>query len=82
MAQASSIEAAIQQQLRELGTCSLDELTFLLSGYSWGQVFTAVDRLTRNGTVRLNQFARFRYNLSLIPERSAGTEHAKIPKCS
>jgi hypothetical protein len=53
MAQASSIESAIHQQLFLVGTCSLDELAALLPVYSWGQVFAAVDRLTREGTVAL-----------------------------
>jgi len=82
MAQASSLESAIQRQLRERGRCSLDELIFLLPGYSWGQVFAAVDRLTRNGTVTLKQFPPFRYILSLAHHRSAGTDQAKITKCS
>ena len=70
MAQAYSIESAIQQQLARTGTCSLDELAALLPDYSWGQVFSAVDRLTRDGTVTLKHQAPFRYLLSLAPCRS------------
>ena len=71
MAQAFSIESPIQQQLAQAGTCSLDELTALLPGYSWGQIFAAVDRLTGEGTVALKHPAPFRYLLSLAPRRSA-----------
>jgi hypothetical protein len=70
MAQAYLIESAIHQQLAPAGTCSLDELAALLPGYSWAQVFSAVDRLTRDGTVALKQPAPFRYLLSLASRRS------------
>ncbi len=71
MAQAYVIETAVQQQLARVGTCSLDELAALLPGYSWAQVFAAVDRMTREGTVSLKHPAPFRYLLSLVPRRSA-----------
>lgn len=70
MAQAYSIESAIHQQLARMGTCSLDELASLLPGYSWAQVFAAVDRLTREGTVNLQHPGRFHYLLSLAPQES------------
>ncbi|MCX5723224.1 MAG: hypothetical protein NTX84_01650 [Nitrospirae bacterium] len=72
MAQRYSLESAIQQQLARIGTCSLEELAVLLPGYSWAQVFSAVDRLTREGTIALKHPAPFRYLLSLAPQRSAG----------
>jgi hypothetical protein len=75
MTQAFSIESAIHQQLDRAGTCSLDELAALLPGYSWAQVFAAVDRLTREGTVALNHPAPFRYLFSLAPRRSVETGH-------
>jgi len=75
MAQKFLIEAAIHQQLTRAGTCSLDELAALLPSYSWAQVFAAVDRLTREGTVALKHPAPFRYLLSLAPRRSAEAPH-------
>ena len=75
MAQAYSLESAIHQQLARVGTCSLDELAALLTGYSWAQVFAAVDRMTREGTVTLKHPGPFRYLLSLAPHRSADVYH-------
>jgi hypothetical protein len=75
MAQKFLIESAIHQQLARAGTCSLDELAALLPGYSWAQVFAAVDRLTREGTVALKHPAPFRYLLSLAPRRSVEVPH-------
>jgi hypothetical protein len=75
MAQVCSIESAIQQQLARAGSCSLDELAALLPVYSWAQVFAAVDRLTREGTVTLKHAAPFRNLLSLAPRRSSVAGH-------
>ena len=71
MEQVCSIESAIHQQLGRVGACSLDELNDLLPGYSWAQVFSAVDRMTREGAVTLKHPGPFRYLLSLAPPRSA-----------
>jgi len=68
---APSIELAIHHQLARAGACSLDELTALLPGYCWAQVFAAVDRLTREGTVALTPPAPSRYLLSLAPHQTA-----------
>jgi hypothetical protein len=75
MEQICSIESAIYQQLTLVGTCSLDELADLLRGYSWSQVFTAVDRMTREGTVILKHPTPFRYLLSLPAHHSAEACH-------
>ena len=75
MTQVFSIESAIHEQLSRVDTCSLDELAALLPGYSWAQVFSAVDRLTREGTVALKHPAPFRYLLSLASHRSVEAHH-------
>ncbi|HSN05065.1 MAG TPA: hypothetical protein VLS44_08770 [Nitrospira sp.] len=73
MAQAHAIESAIHQQLARHGTCSLDELADLLPDYSWSQVFDAVDRLTREGSVRFQHPGPFLYLLSLAPSQPVAT---------
>lgn len=60
-----SIEFTIHRKLAQVGVCSLDELAGLLPDYSWAQVFSAVDRLTREGTVTLTHPDPFHYFLSL-----------------
>ena len=67
----SLIASAIHHQLARAGACSLDELTALLPGYCWAQVFAAVDRLTREGTGALTHPAPLRDLLSLAPHRTA-----------
>lgn len=75
MEQICSVESAIYQQLIQAGTCSLDELADLLPGYSWVQVFSAVDRMTREGTVALTHPSPFCYFLSLAPREPAKARH-------
>lgn len=75
MTQAYSIESAIHRQLAQIDSCSLDELVALLRDYSWAQVFSAVDRLTRDGTVTLTHPAPSRYLFSLALSQLAEARH-------
>ena len=75
MEQICSIESAIYQQLTLVGACTLDELADMLGGYSWCQVFTAVDRMTREGTVVLKHPTPFCYLLSLPAHHAAEARH-------
>lgn len=69
------IDSAIHRKLAQVGTCSLDELAALLPGSSWAQVFSAVDRLTREGTVILTHPDPSHYLLSLAPRQPAEARH-------
>jgi hypothetical protein len=53
MQQTDLVELAICQRLALVGTCSMDLLTSQLSDYSWAEVFDAVKRLARDGTVAI-----------------------------
>lgn len=81
MTKTYSLESAIHQKLAQLGTCSLDELATLLPDHSWVQVFAAVDRLTRNGTVTLKHPAPLRYLLSLTLRHSVEGHHTYASMC-
>ena len=75
MLQTGDLESAIHQELARVGTCTLEELNERLPYYSWSQVFTAVDRLSREGTVTLQRPDSSDYILSLAPQRSAQARH-------
>ena len=47
------LDSAILEELAQGSTCTLEALTERLPSYSWSQVFAAVDRLTRDGTVAI-----------------------------
>jgi len=75
MLRTDALESAIRQVLTRVGTCTLEELTERLPYYSWNQVFSAVDRLNREGTVTLQRPDSSDYILSLAPRRSAQARH-------
>ena len=76
MRQTDSLELAIRQELDRVGTCTLEELNERLPYSSWNQVFSAVDRLNRAGTITLQRPDSSGYLLSLAPRPSTETPHA------
>jgi hypothetical protein len=71
MLQTDDLESAIRQELARVGACTLEELNERLPYSSWNQVFAAVDRLSRAGTVTLQRPDSSDYILSLAPRRPA-----------
>ena len=67
MRHTDSLELAIRQELDRVGTCTLEELNERLPYSSWNQVFSAVDRLNRAGTVTLQRPDSSGYILSRPP---------------
>ncbi len=65
MAKGGDIEGDIFQALVRMGPCAFDDLVRALPSYSWNQVFAAVDRLSREGTLRLSHPARCDYQVSI-----------------
>jgi hypothetical protein len=59
-----SIEEAIIEKLRS-GPCCFDDVVTELSNFSWGEVFVAVDCMSRDGRVFLRQLGYSTYQLSL-----------------
>jgi hypothetical protein len=68
LAHASSVDCIIYQEVIGLVSCTLDELVQQLPAYSWAQVFAAVDRLSRRGTLKLSRTGRFGYGLSVCSD--------------
>ena len=67
MLRTDALESAIRQELARVGPCTLEELNERVPYYSWNQVFSAVDRLNRAGTVTLQRPNSSDYLLSLAP---------------
>jgi len=59
------IEAAIIELLRSSGPCCLDDVVTYLPNFSWGEVFGAVDRMSRDGRVLLRQLGYSTYQIAL-----------------
>ena len=62
-----SVDSVICREVTSLVSCTLDELTQRLPAYSWAQVFSAVDRLSRQGTLTISRTRCFGYVVSVGP---------------
>ena len=59
------VEATIIGKLRRSGPCCLDDVVAYLRNFSWGEVFGAVDRMSRDGRVLLHQLGYSTYQIAL-----------------
>jgi len=62
------IEAAIVDRVRETGPCCFDDVVTSLPDLTWGEVFAAVDRMSRDGRLSLHQLGYSTYQISLGPQ--------------
>ena len=62
------IEEAIIEKLRG-GPCCFDDVVTGLPNFSWGEVFDAVDGMSRDGRVFLRQLGYSTYQVSLGSRR-------------
>jgi hypothetical protein len=59
------VEEAIIEKLRRNGPCCLDDVVSYLPNLSWGEVFLAVDRMSRDGRLLLRQLGYSTYQITL-----------------
>jgi hypothetical protein len=59
------IEEAIVEQLRLRGPCCLDDVVTHLPDRSWGEVFLALNRMSRNGRVLHYRLGSSPYQIAL-----------------
>ena len=80
---APSVDLVICQELAGIGPCTFDELVHRLSTFSWSQVFLAVDRLSRQGTISVGRTRGVDYLVSnlagSIPEPSPDRHFQAAP---
>ena len=62
------IEEAIVEQLLLRGPCSLDDVVTYLPDFSWGEVFRAIDRMSRRGGVLSYRLRSSTYQIALCPQ--------------
>jgi hypothetical protein len=65
---ASVQEKAVIEMMRKSGPCCLDDLVAKLPSLSWGEVFVAVDRMSRDGRLLLRQRGYSSYQITLPSE--------------
>jgi hypothetical protein len=59
------IEADIIELLRSNGPCCVDDVVSCLPKLSWGEVFGAIDQMSRDGRVLLRQLGYSTYQIAL-----------------
>jgi hypothetical protein len=62
-----TVQSAIQLHLSREGPCTLESLLTRLSQFSWSEIFSVVDQLSREGSLVLRRPARFGYEVSINP---------------
>ena len=67
MAHVTEVEQQILEVIVRSPGCELDEIVLTCKGLSWNQVFLAIDRLSREGAVRLTRTGHNGYMVQLSP---------------
>ena len=62
---AMTAQSAIRMHLIQEGPCTLESLLTRLSQFSWSEIFSVVDQLSREGSLVLRRPARFGYEVSI-----------------
>ncbi len=71
MMRAATIQSAIRSELMQQGPCMLNTLLDRLPQFSWNEIFTVIDQLSREGRLLLRHPSRFDYEVSIGPIQSA-----------
>ena len=74
MIRTATVESAIRFQLMQQNPCTLEALINRMPQFSWCQIFTAIDQLSRRGELVLRHPTRFDYEVSLNPIQSAARQ--------
>ncbi|HLA61642.1 MAG TPA: hypothetical protein VK626_05305 [Nitrospiraceae bacterium] len=59
------VEEAIIELLRISGPCCIDDVVAYLPDLTWGEVFRAIDRMSRDGRVLQRQLGYSTYQIAL-----------------
>ncbi len=79
MDRSHQLEAAIYRHVSRVSECSFEELVAWLPQYTWNEVFSTVDRLSRQGRLALRHPTRFGFLISL-PSGDRGGRGGESPQ--
>mgnify|MGYP001563544857 CR=1 FL=1 len=74
MMRTQGIDQAIIRDLTAHGACQVEDMVERLAGFTWNQVFSAIDRLSRAGILALQRPVRFSYEISISSGRNLTQE--------
>jgi hypothetical protein len=61
----ATVEEVVAKMVRETSPCCLDDLVTYLPNLTWGEVFLAVDRMSRDGRLLLRKVGYSSYQIIL-----------------
>jgi hypothetical protein len=73
MAQQTIVEDQVIDIVRRADACDIEEVTRQCPDLTWNQIFLAVDRLSRNGKIKLTPSGRGAYTVTFLPCRKVGS---------
>jgi hypothetical protein len=79
MTQQLTVEDLIIDIVRRAQTCDLEEVARQCTDLTWNQVFLAVDRLSRNGRIKLTPRGRGAYTLTFLPLQEGRPDRRSLP---
>lgn len=78
MSSVASAEGTIIRELGQRGAATFDELVAALPQLSWSQIFLAVDRLSRTGTLSVRHDDGLHYVVTISPSFEGGPPDAHL----
>jgi hypothetical protein len=79
MTQQLTVEDLIIDIVRSAHICDLEEVARQCTDLTWNQVFLAVDRLSRNGKIKLTPSSRGVYTLTFLPLQEGRPDRRSLP---
>ncbi len=79
MTQHPTIEDQVIDIVRKAHICDLEEVARQCTDLTWNQVFLAVDRLSRNGKIKLVPSGRGAYALTFLPLQEGRPDRRLLP---
>jgi hypothetical protein len=79
MTQQLTVEDLIIDIVRRAHICDLEEVARQCTDLTWNQVFLAVDRLSRNGKIKLTPRGRGTYALTFLPLQEGRPNRRSLP---
>ncbi|MEY4704692.1 MAG: hypothetical protein RL042_888 [Nitrospirota bacterium] len=76
MTQHTVVEDLVIGILQKAQVCDLEDVTRQCTGFTWNQVFLAVDHLSRNGEILLRPTGRGTYMVT-FPQRQEGRSNRR-----
>ena len=79
MTQHPTIEDQVIDIVRNAHICDLEEVARQCTDLTWNQVFLAVDRLSRNGKIKLTPSGHGTYALTFLPLQEGRPDRRSLP---